>query len=89
MAAFSRLAKLYAIDSLHVYRSLRKAAKEVVAKINEKDINMISIHGDDEVMDIMQLTCLENGIEVDNDQDGWFVEYKNNHYELAESRKKK
>ena len=62
MTVLSQRALLYARDSLKVYSEYRKKAKILVKDLKEQDIRSVYIEGDDEVMDIMRLTCIENEI---------------------------
>ncbi len=62
MAVLSQRALLYARDSLKVYGEYRKKAKNLVKELKEQGIRSVYIDGDDEVVDIMRLTCIENGI---------------------------
>jgi DNA-binding MarR family transcriptional regulator len=62
MAVLSQRALLYARDSLKVYGEYRKRAKALVKGLKEQGVQSVYIEGDDEVMDIMRLTCIENEI---------------------------
>src|SRR5258705_9760036 len=62
MSVLSQRALLYARDSLKVYGEYRKKAKALVKDLKEQGIRAVYIDGDDEVMDIMRLTCIENEI---------------------------
>jgi predicted transcriptional regulator len=62
MAVLSQRALLYARDSLKVYGEYRKKAKTLVKELKEQGICSVYIDGDDEVVDIMRLTCIENEI---------------------------
>src|SRR3990170_938426 len=62
MTVFTQRALLYARDSLKVYGEYRKKAKTLVKELKEQGIHSVYLDGDDEVVDIMRLTCIENGI---------------------------
>ena len=62
MAVFTQRAMLYARDSLKVYSNYRKKAKALVAELKQKEINQVYIEGDDNLVDILRLTCIEDGI---------------------------
>ena len=62
MTVLSQRALLYARDSLKVYSEYRKKAKILVRDLKEQGIRSVYIEGEDEVMDIMRLTCIENEI---------------------------
>jgi predicted transcriptional regulator len=64
MAVFTQRALLYARDSLKVYSEFRQMAKMVVKELKQQDINQVHIEGDDEIMDILRLTCIEEGISI-------------------------
>ncbi|MBL8080164.1 MAG: winged helix-turn-helix transcriptional regulator [Anaerolineales bacterium] len=64
MAVFTQRAMLYARDSLKVYSNYRKKAKALVAELKQKEINQVYIEGDDNLVDILRLTCIEDGILV-------------------------
>ncbi|MDP2776223.1 MAG: winged helix-turn-helix transcriptional regulator [Anaerolineales bacterium] len=62
MAVLSQRALLYARDSLKVYGQYRVKAQTLVKELKEQGIRSVYIDGDDEAMDIMRLTCIENEI---------------------------
>jgi DNA-binding MarR family transcriptional regulator len=66
MRVFTKRAMLYAKDSLKVYGSLRSKAKALVFDLKKKGVDNVYLEGDDEMMDILRLTCIENGIVITN-----------------------
>jgi DNA-binding MarR family transcriptional regulator len=64
MRVFSKRALLYMRDSLKVYVSLRDKAKLLVSELKQQGITEVYLQGNDEVMDILRLTCIENGVVV-------------------------
>jgi DNA-binding MarR family transcriptional regulator len=64
MQVFTQRAILYARDSLKVYRDLRNKAADIVRELTEKGIQEVSLASDDDMMDILRLTCIESGIEI-------------------------
>jgi predicted transcriptional regulator len=64
MRVFTQRAMLYARHSLKVYRSLRNKAKSVVIDLKQNGIQTVYLDGEDEIMDILRLTCIENGIVI-------------------------
>ena len=62
MKVFSQRAMLYAKDSLKVYRELRNRAIEMVEELKAQGVTEVRLAQNDEMMDIMRLTCIENGI---------------------------
>ena len=83
MAVFTQRAMYYARNSLKVYSSLRDKAKSVVSDIKQQGIEVVYIEGDDEIMDIMRLTCIENKIAVCDTPNGVVLKYKGQDYEVA------
>jgi DNA-binding MarR family transcriptional regulator len=63
----ARLTKEYMQASLRVYRELRQAAKETLARVREGDYVAVQTNGRNEAMEIFQLTCLEEGFSVETD----------------------
>lgn len=66
MRVFTQRAMLYARDSLQVYRSLRNKARALVLDLKQNGIETVYLDGEDEMMDILRLTCIENGIVISN-----------------------
>ena len=64
MMIFTQRALLYARDSLKVYSNFRKKAKSMVDELKRQGIKNVYIDGDDEVIDILRLTCIEAGIQL-------------------------
>ena len=66
MTVFTERAMQYAKDSLKIYKSFRQKAIAVVAELKAKGITQVYLDGDDEIMDILRLTCIEAGISLDS-----------------------
>lgn len=64
MKVFTKRAVSYARDSLKVYGQIRQKAKALAADLQGRGVRQVYLNGDDEIMDIMRLTCMEAGIEV-------------------------
>ena len=64
MAVFTHRALLYARDSLKIYGEFRKKAKIVVKELKQKGIRQVNIEGNDEIVDILRLTCIEEGMRI-------------------------
>ncbi len=62
MHVFSQRALLYARNSLKVYGDLRSKAKALVGDLKHRGVQQVYLTGNDEMMDILRLTCIENGI---------------------------
>src|SRR5512141_2617540 len=65
MAIFTQRAVSYARDSLGVYSDFRNKAKQLVADLKEQGIKRVYLDGDDSMMDILRLTCIEGGLDFD------------------------
>jgi DNA-binding MarR family transcriptional regulator len=64
MSVFTQRALLYARDSLKVYGDFRKKAKALVEELKQKGVEQVNIEGDDEIVDILRLTCIEEGMRM-------------------------
>ena len=64
VTVFTQRAMSYAKDSLKVYSSLRGKAKSLVLDLKQQEIKSVYLEGDDELMDILRLTCMESGLFV-------------------------
>lgn len=62
MQIFTQRAVLYARDSLKVYGDLRQKATDLVKQLKDKGVQEVYLTSADEMMDILRLTCIENGI---------------------------
>jgi len=65
MSVFTQRALQYMKSSLSVYRELREEASNLVLELKNEGALSVYLDGDDERMDIMRLTCIENGLSVD------------------------
>jgi len=67
MAVFAERALQYAKDSLGVYKAFRQKARRVSAQLQAEGVTHVSLDGGDEdIMDILRLTCLEAGLSLDS-----------------------
>ncbi len=64
MSVFTDRAMQYVKDSLQIYKSFRQKAHSIVAELKAREISQVCLDGDDEIMDILRLTCLEAGIGI-------------------------
>jgi len=64
MKVFTQRALLYARDSLKVYGDYRQKAKTLVMELKQAGIQQVFLDGEDEVMDILRLTCIEAGLYI-------------------------
>ncbi|HZM24954.1 MAG TPA: winged helix-turn-helix transcriptional regulator [Anaerolineales bacterium] len=86
MRVFSKRALLYMRDSLKVYVSLRDKAKSIVSELQQRGITEVYLQGNDEVMDILRLTCIENGVVVLDNPKGVILNSTGQDYELIQRK---
>jgi DNA-binding MarR family transcriptional regulator len=83
MRVFTKRAMLYAKDSLKFYGSLRDKAKSLVAELKQNGIETVYLDGDDETMDILRLTCIENGIAISSTPTHIILKSSGQDYEMV------
>ena len=83
IALRARLTVQYIENQMRLYRETRQGVKDILAEIKAEGYNQVRIAGDSEIADVCQLTCLEQGFDViDNDDlptlevDGYSVSRK-------------
>jgi DNA-binding MarR family transcriptional regulator len=69
IALRARLAVDYVERSFSIYRKTRQRVKEHLAKVQEAGFDRVRLLGKGDVVDICRLTCIEQGIEVVNNED--------------------
>jgi DNA-binding MarR family transcriptional regulator len=69
LALKARLTSEYLHASLWVYRELRQAARETLARVRERGYTAVKANGRDGAMEIFRLTCLEEGIGIGGKSD--------------------
>jgi DNA-binding MarR family transcriptional regulator len=62
MSALTQRTLLYMRKSLQIYNQLRSKAGLIVAELKSQGINQVYLDGNDEMIDILRLTCIENGL---------------------------
>lgn len=82
MRVFTQRAMSYARDSLKVYGQFREKAKTVVAELQKQGVDKVYLNGDDEMMDIIRLTCIEAGIRVSSIPEDVVLEVKGQDYQV-------
>jgi DNA-binding MarR family transcriptional regulator len=65
MSVLTQRALQYMRSSLMVYKELRNRARAVVNELKRRNFTSVYVEGDDEIMDILRLTCLEGNIAFD------------------------
>ncbi len=83
MGVFTQRAMLYAKDSLRTYSELRSKAKALMNELKQSGINEVYLNGNDEVMDILRLTCIENGIHLTDKPDALVITTNGQNYHSA------
>jgi DNA-binding MarR family transcriptional regulator len=64
------LTRSYMDVSLRVYRELRQAALQTLAEVRAAGYDAVQVDGQDEAVEILRLTCLEQGIGLRRSGDG-------------------
>jgi len=82
MAVFTQRALYYARDSLKIYSDFRKKAKLLVKELEQQGIKQAYIDGDDEIVDILRLTCIEAGIRLLETPNGVMIKVDGQDYRL-------
>ena len=88
MAVFTQRALFYARDSLKVYGNFRQKAKAFVGELKKQGINEAYIEGDDELIDILRLTCIESRIQLLDQPGGVILKVKGQDYTMVKKSKK-
>jgi hypothetical protein len=80
MAVFTQRALSYARDSLKVYGNYRQKAKALVLELKQAGIQQVYLDGEDEVVDILRLTCFEAGLQLSDSPVDCVLEVNGNEY---------
>ncbi len=82
MSVFTQRALLYARDSLKVYSNFRKKANALVTELQQKGIKQVYLEGnrEDETLDILRLTCIESGIQLNETPKGVIIKVDGQDY---------
>jgi DNA-binding MarR family transcriptional regulator len=64
LALRARLTVDYIETSMRVYRQLRHAARQEIARARKQGYDALRVQGDGDVADVCRLTCLEMGVRV-------------------------
>ena len=73
----------YLKRSLTVYTDLRQKAKGMVTDLRSQGVTHVYLEGDDEVMDILRLTCIEEGMSLDERSDGTVLRAAGQDYQVV------
>jgi DNA-binding MarR family transcriptional regulator len=69
IALRAKLTVQYIENQMRLYRETRQKVKDLLDQVRQAGFHQVKISGESEIADVCQLTCLEQGIEV-VDQDG-------------------
>jgi DNA-binding MarR family transcriptional regulator len=86
MKVFTQRAMNYARDSLKVYGDLRLKAKSMADDLKQKGVKSVYLNGDDPVMDILRLTCIEAGLIISALPEGHVLESDGRGYRVRNSQ---
>ena len=84
---FTQRALFYARDSLKVYGNFRQKAKSFVGELKHQGIYKAYLEGDDELIDILRLTCIESGIHLLDSPDGTILTVVGQDYRIKHMNK--
>lgn len=84
MSVFTQRAMNYARDSLKVYGDLRGKAKMLVSELKQKGVKSVYLNGDDQIIDILRLTCLEAGLNISDLPEDCVLELNGHEYRVRE-----
>ncbi|MCK6582164.1 MAG: winged helix-turn-helix transcriptional regulator [Anaerolineales bacterium] len=85
MKVFTQRAMNYARDSLKVYGGLREEAKVLAADLKQKGVKSVYLNGDEPMMDILRLTCIEAGLKISDLPDDYILESDGRGYRIRTS----
>jgi len=88
MRVFTNRALSYARDSLKVYADLRAKARETALALKAQNIQRVYIRGNDEMADILRLTCLEAGLQVSESPEDVTLQADGRGYKIINKRGK-
>jgi DNA-binding MarR family transcriptional regulator len=88
MTVLTQRALQYMQSSLQVYRELRQMARKKVDELKALGVTHVYLDGENEAMDILRLTCIEAGMQIDNQPDGWVFQREGRSYRLVEPQTK-
>ncbi len=73
----------YLKRSLTVYNELRQKAKAIMTDLRAQGITHVCLEGDDEVIDILRLTCIEEGMALDEEPGGILLKAAGQDYQVV------
>ena len=85
MSVFTERALQYAKDSLKVYKSFRQQAMSIVSELQTRGITQVHLQGNDEMMDILRLTCIEADILLSDTPCGVTLKASGQRYQISDT----
>lgn len=82
MKIFTQRAMNYARDSLKTYGNFREKAKILTADLKKSGVKRVYLNGDDQLMDILRLTCIEAGLEISDLPEDYVLEADGRGYHI-------
>ncbi len=73
----------YMKRSLTVYKEQRQKARVIVTDLRSQGVTHVYLEGDDEVIDILRLTCIEAGLSLDERSDGIVLKAEGQDYKVV------
>jgi len=67
MAEKARLVEAYVQRSMRLYREKREEARRLLGEVRKAGYRRVRLEGENDLVDICRLTCLEQGVEVVSD----------------------
>lgn len=83
LAVLTQRTLQYIRNSLAVYNQLRKSARATVKELRARGVSQVYLDGDDEMMDILRLTCIELGLPIAPEPDGVALEAAGQDYRIV------
>ena len=83
MSILTQRTMQYVKRSLAVYNELRLKARTLLTDLSSQGITHVYLEGDDEVMDILRLTCIEAGMELDEGPGGILLQAAGQDYQVV------
>ena len=83
MSILTQRTLLYLKRSLAVYNELRQKARAIVNDLRSQGVTHVYLEGNDEMIDILRLTCIEGGMALDEHPDGVILKAAGQDYQLV------
>ena len=82
MSILTQRTLLYMKTSLAVYNELRQKARAIVTDLRSQGVTHVCLEGNDEVIDILRLTCIEDGMALDENPGGTLLKAVGRDYQI-------